>query len=339
MTANLSPASKPLISSQLSFLGSGDELEVRAYDAVYSYSDLGAKIMMALKDRLDGSRSMADLADEVGVPLEKLGEALAVLRDDGLIIDAGIMDAAQSPDEVFDAYFSFCQFWVKEVFIQPFWSVLLSGEAGRNLVLGWGIEFYHYVYSVNEHLANAVSYCRTDKMARRWIAQHYVEEHDHAEIFLEGLAACGLDREQVRNAPPLASTRALINFLNELALSDSLGYLSAFGIMQAPGSGRPRGSHNRFYDGLVKHYGFAAGLFEAFRKHASIDDDLGHDDMLLKRLIRREQDVPPERRRKMMTAARDTSEYFVLYFEGIYEFYTGPGVIIPRRPFDIRMVL
>jgi pyrroloquinoline quinone (PQQ) biosynthesis protein C len=330
---------KPLISSQVSFVETGDELELRAYDATYTYSDRGAQIMAALEHRLDGSSTMAGLAGELGISPESLRNALAVLIDDQLLIDAAIIESAQSPDEVFDAYFSFCKFWMKEIFAQPFWEVMLSGKAGRNLVMGWGIEFYHYTHSANEHMANAVSYCRTDKEARQWLAQHYVEEHDHSEIFLDGLAACGLDREQVRNAPPLPSTRALINFLNELAVSGPLAYLSAFGIMQAPGSGQPGGSYNRFYDMLIKHYGFAAGLFEAYRKHAAIDNNLDHDDILIRRMIVREKEVSPDTRRKMLTAARDTLEYFVLYFEGIYDFYSKPGIIMPRRPLDIRMVL
>jgi len=38
-------------------------------------------------------------------------------------------------------------------------------------------------------------------------------------------------------------------------------------------------------------------------------------------------------------AARDTVEYFVLYFEGILDYYSTPGVLVPRRPLDIRTVL
>lgn len=339
MNTFLEPTAKPLLGGHVKFTESDNEINVETNDAVYTFSDESGRIIAALKNRLDGSRHLSELASEAGVSTDELGETLAVLADDKVLIDARLIEEATSPEEFIEAYLDLCRLWVKEIFTTPFWQAIYSGQASRTLVLGWGVEFYHYVHAANEHMAAAVAYCREDKVVRQWLAEHYVEEHDHGTIFLEGLAVAGLDREQVVNAPPLASTRTLINFLNELAISDSVAYTGAFGIMHAPESDQPRDAYQKFYDSLISSYGFAAGMFNAFRQHAALDADLGHEELLLKRILVRDGVVGPERIRKILAAARGAVEVFTLYFEGIYEFYSAPNAPLPRRPLDIRMYL
>lgn len=85
---------------------------------------------------------------------------LAVLAENGHWIDATAAPEAKTPEEFLAAYYALCDFWTKDIVARPFWETLLSGQASRTLVLGWGVEFYHDVEAANEHMAAVVAHCR-----------------------------------------------------------------------------------------------------------------------------------------------------------------------------------
>jgi pyrroloquinoline quinone (PQQ) biosynthesis protein C len=337
MSNVLEPTSQPLLSRRARFVGDGDEVSVVTSDATYTYSGHSAGIISALVGRLNGSEQLGRLAGDAGVSLDELNATLAVLLEDGLLIDAAPAEPA-SVEDFLQTYFRLCKFWEKDIFDHPFWDALSSGQASRNVVLGWGIETYHYVHSANEHMAAAVAYCRDNSVVRMWLAQHYIEEHNHGDIFLNGLVESGLSRELVSEAPPLASTRALINYLNELAISDTLAYSGVFGVMQPTSGTRTRADVDEVYQPLISAYGFASGMLGAFRTHSSLDADLDHNQILLKRILEREGFITPDGARRVLRAARGVVEYFILFFDGIHDYYGQEKNPLPRRRADIRMV-
>lgn len=335
MADTLVPASIPLIAPDLAFATlPGGDLCAETADTEYTFHGDGGRALARVADRLDGSASIADLASEAGVSPESLAKVMGSLAEDGLLLDARRLLRPSSAEEFLTAYHQVCDLWSRELRLVPFWSTLASGRAPRSLVLGWGVEFYHYVEAANEHMAASVAYCRTDPTARRWFAEHYAQEYNHSTIFLEGLVACGLDREQVRNAPPLSTTRALVNHLVELATTDHLAYAGAFGMMRD--SKATRDGKGMRAEQLADLYGFARGYFEAIRKHASLDEDLKHDDLVLERIVQRDGQVAPEVARRIAGGARSMLEHFVLFFEGIQDAYGAPSAQVPRRAVDVR---
>jgi pyrroloquinoline quinone (PQQ) biosynthesis protein C len=215
---------------------------------------------------------------------------------------------------------------------------LLSGRAERSLVLGWGIEFYHFVEAANEHMAAAVAQCRDGSQTRAWLAKHYVEERDHGSIFLDGLAGVGLDRDLVRRAPPLPSTRALINYLTELASADTFAYAGAFGVMQANREATTRDAIGQFFTFLSGKYPFAMQLFNAFRQHALIDVDLKHQHLALEMMCEGCKELPCDVMARPINAARSVTEHFIMFFESIRQYYGLAGIELPRCAFDVRLV-
>jgi len=335
MAEALVPASIPLLSPDVTVQAlPGGDLSVETADTEYTFHGEGGRALAAVADRLDGSASIADLASPAEVSPESLARVLDSLVEDGLVMDARRLLQPSSVEEFLAAYHQACGLWAKEMSLGPFWSTLASGRAPRAMVLGWGVEFYHYVEAANEHMAASVAYCRGDPGARRWFAQHYAEEYNHSIIFLEGLVACGLDRDQVRRAPPLSTTRALLNHLVELATTDSLAYAGAFGLMRD--SRAVRDDQRVRYEQLIEHYPFARGMFEAIQKHNNLDQGLKHDELVLERIVQRDGRVTPEAARRIAGGARSTLEHFVLYFEGIHDAYVAPGAVLPRRAVDVR---
>lgn len=332
----LNSSSTPILSPYASLKWVEDKYIVETQEATYAFSARSAEIFATVGHKLNGLSNLAELAKEADVSPAELNEILIVLAKDGVLVNTTAPCEESSPDKFLEYFFSLCRFWSKEIFAQLFWKTLLSGCASRSLVLGWGIEFYHYVESANEHMSAAVAYCRNDSLTRQWLAKHYSQEYNHSSIFLEGLVESGLDRQQTCAAPPLPSTRALINYLKELAISDTIAYMGTFAIVQSPGT---REEFNQSYNLLIAQYPFASSLFNSFRNHAALDIELGHQELHLIKLCTREDVITKAQAKSILAAARGLVEHWILFFEGIYEFYNVPNIPLTRPLLDIRLFL
>ncbi|HWO26236.1 MAG TPA: iron-containing redox enzyme family protein [Kofleriaceae bacterium] len=331
----LGAASRPLLRSEVQLSRADDDLIAAAPDTEYAFHGASAAALAPIAHQLDASLTVEELAGRAGVTAAELAATLDVLAADGLVIDLQEAFENPTPARFLELYLQVCKSWSTEFSSAQFWSELMSGATPPAVVLGWGIETYHYVESANEHMAASVAYCRNDTVVRRWFAQHYVEEHDHGRIFLDGLEACGLIRDQIRAAPPLASTRALINFLVELATNDSLAYAGTYGVMRG-GSSIESKDVTKLCDKLTSQYGYATGLVEAIRAHSAEDVGLDHNEIVLARWLKKRGHVSPDDAQRILRAARGMADHFVLFFEGIRDYYGTRGALVPRRPCDAR---
>jgi pyrroloquinoline quinone (PQQ) biosynthesis protein C len=329
--------SRPLLSTHLTTLTSSTlDLTVVADDTAYSFRDRSAVVLSQVWPYLDGKREMAAISLDCGIPWDEISAVLAPLTQDGWAIDDRAVYEAEAAEQFFEAYRDLCEFWKKDIFTRPFWTELASGQAPRNVVLGWLIEFYHYIEAANEHMPASVAQCRTDETIQLWLARHYAEEYDHSQMFLDGLVEAGLDRDRLRDALPLASTRALINYIKEVASSDTVAYAAMHGIFQAPGSTESWRAVERFFEFLLAHYDFGGPVLRAFRQHASLDAELGHDDLVFRRICERAGTFPRDRIQSILNCTRGLVDHFVLFFDGIHDFYSDPDAPLPRRRLDIR---
>lgn len=338
MELELGPDSIPLLSPEVTVELGKDSVVAGADDHEYVFEGDDVRVLAAVKHRLDGSASIATLARDGDVPADLLITMLSALAEDGLVLDARPVLEARSTEGFLDGFRRMCDFWAKEWQRTPFWRVMRSGDAPRSVVLGWGVEFYHYVESANDHMAAAVAYCRTDHVIRGWLAKHYVEEHDHSRHFVDGLATCGLSPDDVRAAPPLPSTAALINYLTEIATTDFVAYAGTFAAMRSRLPPQP-GQLDRFYDGMIRLYPFAQALLEKIRAHAREDVELDHHELIIDRILRERLTITPDLATRIVRAARGLIEHFVLYFDGILDFYAQAKAPLPRRPVDARAFL
>ena len=307
---------------------SGEGTALATPDADYTFGKRSAKIVAAAAPQLNGSRSLAEIATEISVPEAVLSATLSVLSDEHLSDVTPILHA-KSPDRFLEAYFVLCDRWAVDIFVQPFWESILSGHSSRKQVLGWCVEFYHRTVGADEHNAKSVEYCR-DPEIRVWLEEHFLQELGHGRLFLDGLAASGLDPEQVAASPPLPSTRALIEYFNDLATSNTVAYLGCYGVLHSPRRGQTKANLDNQFDLLVRHYEFAAGILNKIREHAQIDLDLEHDQIVLEKLARRERAFPPEVAADILRAARGSVNVFCEYFRGIHEYYGRVDALVPR---------
>jgi hypothetical protein len=207
----------------------------------------------------------------------------------------------------------------------------LEGRASKSQIFGLGIETYHFVESANSHMANAVAYCRVNIPIRELFGRRYVEEHDHSKIFLNGLVEAAFDKQRVQQSPPLAATFALADYLNELAIADSLAYAATFGVMQANREYADAENVDKFYSFLSDLYPHNAPIFRAFREHALVDVELEHQKLAIEQILSEQDVVTPDQIRSIYSALRSISEFFILFFEEIGSYYGSSQAEIPRR--------
>lgn len=283
----LHATSCPFLSQQVQLANSGQDLLVETDDIVLSFGGSSARLLRDTRLLLSGMERLDRIAARTATSVAELGPVLDVLASEHLLIDAAAMEEASELDSFMDAYFHECEFWAREIVSRPFWRTVLAGEADAAVILGWGIEFFHFVSAANEHMAFSVSSCRDNPHVRGLLANHYLEESHHGDLFLTGLAGVGLDPEQVKSAPPLASTMALIDHLNELAMSDLMAYASVFGVMQQSRAPKSSDAINKFFSLLIDRYPFAESMLSAFCQHARMDVNLDHNELTFEKLCAR----------------------------------------------------
>ncbi len=237
---------------------------------------------------------------------------VSLLERESFVLRMDYFDVMHA-DEAIIAIKHAALFWNKHVMSQNFPLRLFSGEATRIEVLGWGIEFYHFVRAAREYMAQGAS--RTDgpsaALSKLW--DHFVEEAFHDEIFLDGLVDCGLDRGDIEGRPPLASTMALLNHLWECAEEGDIDYTAVFAVMQPGLNQFTHQDIKKKYDLLRASYSLTAFLFDAFEKHESIDVDLDHSNLTIEPLIRLKKFVTRSKLTRIVNKIRRTAEFFIIF--------------------------
>jgi len=281
-------------------------------------------------EELRGSGFPSELAANQNVDGTALEPLLVTLANDAVLLDIDAAKESPNDADAAQAMLREARFWARTVFEQPFWDDLLAGRFSRAQVLGWGVEFFHFVDAANFYMPLGVAHTRHGRHLREAIARHYIQEMDHGVIFLEGLARSGLDRSSILIAPPLPHTQALINGLAELAIEGEVPYTAAFAVMQ-PGITEPSiTALDEFYGALSKLYPFASPMFDAFRRHARIDVDLHHEETTFALLC--QTGITPKERARASQAMQTVAENFVLFFEGIHDWYGKQEDFALRRP-------
>jgi pyrroloquinoline quinone (PQQ) biosynthesis protein C len=324
------PEARPLLAPDVTLQFLENSCQIATNELEFKISGLSPAQIRGLFAGATGLKTIAELAADISVPANVVGKLLKPFADAAVIIDADAAANASTHSVFIDAFFTEAQFLTRPIFAGAFWQRIMTGAATSTLIYGWGIEFTHFVDAANEYMAAGVAHCRDDALVREWFSRHYIEEAGHSEIFLSGLASCGFSRQQVMCAPPLPSTRGLVNHLLELAIEGTVPYAAAFGVMQPSREPSTKRMINQFYDELTDMYPFAAPMFDAFRQHALIDVELKHEATVLEKISASGRLRQIDQRRAI-EAARSVAEHFTLFFEGILDYYGCAEAMVPRR--------
>ena len=321
----------PFISPHVCVSNAADELTLDAPRASYRYTGRAAELMRQLLPKLHGQVDAQGLGQTIGCDLADLWRLFGPIVEDRYLSNISPIVRAADGEEQLEAYFELCDHWAKEIFSRPFWTTLLDGTAPANQVLGWGIEFYHRTVGADEHNELSVRYCSNEDI-RSALTEHFHEEMGHGEMFLDGLQACGFHRASVPKSAPLPSTRALIEYMNHLAKTDSIGYLGCYGVLHSPRVGQTAEAVAKQFAGFMALYPYARGLIGKICEHALLDVQLGHDQIHLEHYIRDHGALDAKNALTVIGAAHGMVSVFCRFFDGIFSYYRSPGAQLPRPP-------
>ena len=316
------------------------QVEIATRDEQILLESTCAPQLAAMLEALRRPACPASLLAQHGIHADLLLQpVLQALLEADLLLDLQRADTADTHDALGAALQAEARFWAKPIFAQPFWEQVLSGACSPAQILGWGVEFYHFVEAANDYMPLGVAHTRERRQMRQPIASHYIEEMNHGSIFLDGLARCRLDPASIQAAPPLPHTRALINQLVEYAYEGELAYTTSFAIMQ-PGLATPSlAVLEAFYGRLRACYPYAAGMFDAFQRHAGLDVALGHESTVFMRLCEQAPLLSTTQRQRARSVMRSMAESFMLFFEGIGSYYGHAEGFAPRRSLQLEGLL
>ena len=278
---------------------------------------------------------ISNVAQKFSIRTDALQVCFDQLRQEGMLLRLSAEATAKDVDAYLGVMHDNFEVRANEVINCPFWQTVIEGNASQELIVGWGVEFFHFINSSNEYMPLAVAQTPLPTQLRLLMAQHCVEESDHGRIILSGLAEIGIPERSIRESVPLPTTTALVNFLTELANANSLAYLSTFGVMQQRRERPPAIEYERFRDHLVASYPTQEALFKAIHKHTMIDDELDHNTLVFDDVVRAIGLPSCNEREAITSVVRRFAWSFSEFFSGILRWYGRGVVMAPRRTLTV----
>ncbi len=301
----------------------------------YRLDHAGSRVLRKMQPWLTGGYDSATIAANIGEPVPVVEQLALSLHKTGVLALRHPDEQAplMSGEEFYRYHRKYAEYWLQPVYAHPFWMKVVEGRATRAQVIGFAFEKYHYIEGAHEHMGIAAANARPEMM--KHLARHFIEEYRHGDIYRRGLQSLFAD-DVVLEAPPLPTTRALVNFLSEAAATDSFGYYAANEFLQmtenSDGSDADN-AVNDFYDAMRRHYPYTEKLIESFIIHTKLDQNLGHDDVFAQMC----RDVPPLTAREVqsvMNLTRSLAERLMVFLDGIDRFYAAFPQM-PRRVYAL----
>ncbi|HEY3821983.1 MAG TPA: iron-containing redox enzyme family protein [Polyangiaceae bacterium] len=239
---------------------------------VMSFRGEGAEEAFRYVMAVDGTRSIADVAREVGGDVDEATAVLQELYERAVLRETG---GVELPAVVF---YEHLRMESKRAFDKwgpsPMLARFASGPVTRRFALGYLMENYHYAAAASSHQGAAVASMPTLRLKTAF-SEHLSIEYWHHAWLKRGLLAAGLTEQDVERAHPLPSTLAQINQLRWLAVSDPLAYSACIGI----GEGDPMASSSvaRFWDRFAEHGVLPEEAYGPFREHDLGDCEDDHE--------------------------------------------------------------
>ena len=288
-----------------------------------------AVLFRKLVPHLDGKTRLDRIAERIGEPVPRVRALTDRLRAAGVV---GFSDDARPVTglEFYDLHRRHCAHWLQRIYAHALWHKLTTGTASRAQVLGFAFEKYHYIEGAYEHMAIAAANATPEMMPH--LAEHFIEEHNHGDIYRRGLSSLFPDAT-VLDAQPLPSTRALINFLSESAARNSFGYYAGNELLQmTENTSDAEASHSidSFYTLMRTHYPYTDKLIDSFIAHTKADQRLGHESVF-RDMCASVPPLSPAEVADAMNIARMMVEHLALFLDGIDAHY-GRFPVMPRTP-------
>jgi len=159
------------------------------------------------------------------------------------------------------------------MFEHPLWEQTRSSR-GSEALSAYVLETRHYLHAAPWRMAPGAASALTDLPLAAHLAEHVVEEADHARFFEDALTRLGCSVRSVRSAEPLPGTLEWVFLMRGLSHSSALVAGIASGVMEYTANDRTL--INAWHQNLKDKKLLPSAVIEAFRRHVDLDEELGH---------------------------------------------------------------
>jgi pyrroloquinoline quinone (PQQ) biosynthesis protein C len=319
MTELLQEVSTPILKKieGLNFAPAGVRFARNGLD--YELDGVTEEIWRRTFELMDGTRSLAALREQAPIPQESLTQMVRQLLQANVI---GLPEDRRglTGPEFYQLHAEYSRGWLDGIAAHPIWPAMTEGRVDRAVVIGFVIEKFHYIEGAYEHMALAAA--NADPRISADLTRHFMEEYNHGDIYLGGLSSL-FPKSAVVESLPLPSTRALVNCLNELAMTDSFAYYSANEFLQKTENiGDDLDDPVEiFYRAIESHYQLPPAVCRSMRAHTDQDQKLGHANVF-EEMCAKMGEISIDSANEYLRATRQIADHLEYFLDGILGHYT-----------------
>jgi len=159
----------------------------------------------------------------------------------------------------------------KTLFSAPIIDKAINGDMSLDEYIAFLTEAYHHVKHTTPLLMAVGSRIPEEKeWLRNAVAEYIEEELGHQEWILNDIAACGADKEAVRNGQPAVETELMVAYAYDMVQRvNPLGFFGMVHVLE----GTSITTADRAADGIQKALGLPNSAFSYLRSHGALDQE------------------------------------------------------------------
>ena len=159
----------------------------------------------------------------------------------------------------------------RQLLAAPIITKAVSGSISKEEYIAFLEQAYHHVkHTVPLLMAAGARIPEEKEWLRNALAEYIEEELGHQEWILNDLAACGLDKERVRNNAPAFETELMVAYAYDVI--NRVNPLGFFGMVHVL-EGTSVTTADRAADGIQEALGLPDEAFSYLRSHGELDQD------------------------------------------------------------------
>lgn len=308
-----------------------DSLSVIVGTEQYELKELlgGRNKFLEVKSYFDGRHSINEISLLTGIAKKDISQIASQFHELGILRVGEVKDTIPVK-EFIDKVNDSCVMWQRQVGYHRLFGLLENKQVRKQVFIGYILETYHYVNAAAKHIGTALTHCRNEAW-QKLVTTYFVDEYDHAVLYLNTLNKMGLKREQVIGAHPIIGTMSLINMLCEIGRVSSLGYIACTSLFEANKNDFEKAKQKMEAIGIS--YGFSPESLSDVISHMEQDIQMGHVS-LLSQALEGQSVIAAEDAHIAVNCLHDLKHSYDQFHDQILYYYSDISNYIPRLKVD-----
>ena len=312
--------------------GSDEVLHTVVGKEHFEFTELlgGRDTFLNVKRYFDGRHSIDEISQITNVDRSDIQSIVDQFCDIGILRKEPVNTQFIPKDEFIQKVADTCLMWQRQIGFHRLFNLLAVKELRKEVLIGLFLETYHYVKSAPEHTGNALVHCKNDHW-KQILLQYLVDEHNHADFYLDCLVELGIPRERVIKSQPLIGTSSLINMLMDIGKKSTLGYLACTGLFEA--NKYDFKASKDVVRRIFSLYGLPQRVLDGPIRHLELDVQMDHNSLLGEALEHCSL-ISADEAHYAVNCVHDLKHAFDQFHDQIIQYYSDISNYIPRLQVD-----